>query len=111
MTFSGHQLLPHLNALQYQLLRELEKDDERFRSTYFDLELLMYALGAAWYALSEFAGNQRALLAQFPPERLRGLSFFGLEPEERDHLSYMFDSFLDAARRVQNAVIRYLSPG
>src|SRR5262245_44460337 len=111
MPFTGHKLLPHLGALQIQLLRGLEEDDDRFRSTYYDLELLPYAVGAAWHGLSEFARIERQILLDFPPDRLKGLLFFGSTPGQRDLLSYMFDNFLDAARRAQNAVIHYLSRG
>jgi hypothetical protein len=111
MAFSGHRLLPHLNVLQRQFLRGLDDDEERFRSTYFDLELLPYALGAAWHALSEFVRIQREILADFPPERLKGLAFVGLAPQRRDLLSHPFDNFIDATRRAQNAVIHYLSRG
>jgi hypothetical protein len=111
MAFSGHQLLPHLNVVQHWYLSPISEDNERFRSSYFDLELLPYALGGTWHALSEFAGIQRELVERTPPEQLEGLALFGLAADERDRLSYMFDNFLDAARRSQNAVIHYLSRG
>jgi hypothetical protein len=48
MASSGHALLPHLKVLQQHFLEPLtlKDNDERFRSTYFDLELLPYAMGA-----------------------------------------------------------------
>jgi hypothetical protein len=111
MAYSGHALLPHLNVLQEHFLKPLTDNDERFCSTYFDLELLPYAMGATRYALSEFARLQREIVAEFSAERLEGLAFFGLSPDQRDLLSYMLDNFLDSARRAQDAVIHYLSRG
>jgi hypothetical protein len=48
MASSGYALLPHLKVLQQHFLEPLtlKDNDERFRSTYFDLELLPYAMGA-----------------------------------------------------------------
>lgn len=111
MNFSGHILLPHLKLLQHQFLASTEEDDEKYRSAYFDLELLPYALGGTWYALAELARIQNEIISKYPPERLEGLVFFGLPNEDRDLLSYMVDNFLDAARRAQNSVIHYLSRG
>ena len=45
MSISGHELLPQLKILEHQFLDHLADDNERFRSTYFDLELPPYALG------------------------------------------------------------------
>ena len=109
MAYSGHTLLPHLKVLQHQLLSGLEEDDEKFRSTYFDLELLPYALGCTWHALSELARIQNAIISKYPPERITGVVFYGLPNEDRDLLSYMVDNFLDASRRAQNSVLHYLS--
>ena len=111
MSFSGYQLLPHLQALRTQLLEPLQDDHERHRSTYFDLELLPYSLGACWHALTESARIQGELIADFTPEDLAGLAFHVIKPEKRDALSFMVDAFFDAARRAQNAVIHYLSRG
>ena len=111
MALSGHQLLPHLKTLQERYLKPHENDEECFRSTYFDLELLPYAMGATWHALSEFARIQREVVERVGPERPKDAVFYGLPAEQRDLLSYMFDNFLDAARRSQNAVTHYLSKG
>ncbi len=111
MAFSGHQLLPYLRTLQDRYLKPLENDEERFRSAYFDLELLPYSMGATWYALSEFARLQREVIAEIGSERPKDAVFYGLPVAQRDILSFMFDNFLDSARRSQNAVIHYLSRG
>ena len=111
MTYSGHQLLPHLKVLQHQYLSGLSDDDEKFRSAYFDLELLPYSLGGTWHALSELARIQNDLIAKYPREQLQGAAFLGLATDERDLLSFMVDNFLDASSRAQNSVIHYLSRG
>jgi hypothetical protein len=111
MNFSGHTLIPHLNVLQNHFLGPLRNDDERFRRTYFDLEMLPYALGAAWYSLYELARVQTELVRSIPISELESTTILGLGSEPRDRMSYTIDGFLDAARRAQNGVMHYLSRG
>lgn len=110
MAFSGHQLIPHLAILQSQFLSPLEEGpDERFRSAYFDLELLPYSLGAACHSLYELARMHRDRVAHNTAPTIRETAVVVLTPHERDQLSFMADTFLDAVRRSQDAAIHYLS--
>ncbi len=109
--FSGHLLIPHLSALENRFTTPLQNDDARFRSTFFDLEMLPYALGGAWYAWYELARIQHEIVAAIPVEQFDGNTILGLGRAERDAMSYAVDAFFDAMRRSQNAVIHYLSRG
>lgn len=111
MGFSGYELLPHLQALRTQLLEPYREDDERFRSAYFDLELLPYSLASCWQAVSETARLYRETVDGVDSAELHGVVFQGLKPETRDQLSFPVDHFFGAARRAQNAVIHYLGRG
>src|SRR5947209_11031311 len=107
--FSGHLLIPHLSTLENRFIDPLKKDDARFRSAFFDLEMLPYALGGAWHAWHELARAQQEIVAAIPLGNFEGNTIQGLGRAERDKMSCMVDSFLDAGRRAQNAVIHYLS--
>ena len=64
--FSGHLLIPHLSTLENRFIDPLKKDDARFRSAFFDLEMLPYALGGAWHAWHELARAQQEIVAAIP---------------------------------------------
>ena len=101
------QLLPHLPLLINQLSGR--PDSERRLIIARQLEKLPHALSAAWYAFSQFIAAQNALV----PQGRRHVPFrplvWTLDPQEHDQMSFFLDSFLDAARRTQNAVIPYLA--
>lgn len=68
-------------------------------------------MGATWHAVSAFARIQREILAKYPHDSVEDKLFLARGAQERDLLSYMFDNFLDAARRAHNAGIRSLRRG
>ena len=109
--YSGHFLIPHLNVLQKHFLDPLRDQDDRFRATYFDLELLPYTIGAAWFALAELARVQHEASTEVKDSAFADADVIGLTSAVRDRLTFAVDGFLDAARRAQNAVIAYLGRG
>ena len=100
-------LLPNLGLLRHQL--EHGKPDEHKRSTIYSLELLPYSLGATYQAFLDFANEEQVLVdATMSKFKDKG-NIVAIGGGGRDRLCYKIDSFLEAARRAQNAVIPYIS--
>jgi hypothetical protein len=101
--------LPNLSTLREQIEPMGSADPERFRTTYFQLELLPYCLGAAYQALLDFVEAEVELAEASPPRIEEGrpvLQVIG--PAGWHRLSYRIDAFLESARRTQNALIPYI---
>ena len=107
MTTAMQCLLPNLGLLRHQLEESIPKD--QFRSTYFYLELLPYSLGATFQAFMDFTEAERELVSSLVSMLDSSPGPIAIGAGGRDKLSYRIDSFLEAARRTQNAVIPYLS--
>ena len=77
-----------------------------------ELEQLPYCLGAARAALTDLERLLRQLpevvLAGFPQQLTSG-ALIGLAPHQSLPISWRVDQFLDAARRAQNALTRYVA--
>lgn len=97
--------LPNLSFLRYQL--EEATPIERRRAAYYELELLPYSLGATVQAFFDFVQAESELLGQLPSDWRKITTIIG--SGGRDNICYRIDSFLESARRTQNAVICYMS--
>lgn len=101
-------LLPNLGTLRNQLMGPRTGDD--FSTAHLALEFLPYALGATYQALIDFIQAEHDLVLTTPTTNAQGervISVIG--STGRDKLSYKVDTFLESARRAQNAVIPYIS--
>lgn len=111
----GGSLLPQVPRLRYQfcanLLKnygELAKNFEKLRRTTANLEILPYSLGAASLAIFDLARDQIAIVNEKAAVEKSGTTS-ELSEAQRNLLGYRLDSFLDAARRAQNAIVPYLN--
>ena len=110
----GGSLLPQVPRLRYQFCADLLKNYgklamnfEQLRRTTANLEILPYSLGAASLAIFDLARDQIAIVnAKAAVEKPGTIS--ELSEAQRNLLGYRLDSFLDAARRAQNAIVPYL---
>lgn len=100
-------LLPNLGLLRFQLESAIPKD--QFREAYFYLELLPYSLGATYQAFIDYVQAERDLLTSTLANNEDKNIIHAIGAAGRDKLSYRIDTFLEAARRTQNAVIPYIS--
>lgn len=98
------QFLPNLPTLRYQL--ESAAAQEEFASTHLQLALLPYCLGATYRALVDFVEAEAELVRAHPPKDPRAIIAVGAGG--RDKLGYRIDTFLESARRTQNALIPYI---
>jgi len=108
-------LLPQVPRLRYQfcadLLKnygELAKNFEQLRRITASLEILPYCLGAASLAIFDLARDQIAIVNEKAVVEKPGTTS-ELNEAQRNLLGYRLDSFLDATRRAQNAIIPYLN--
>ena len=99
-------LLPNLGLLRCQLEGEIESAN--LKDTYYRLEQLPYSLGATYNALFEFIRAERELLAGSIKAGDENV-IHAVGPGGRNKLAYKIDSFLESARRTQNAVPLYIS--
>jgi len=100
--------LPNLGTLRHQLEGALSGAD--FRRSYFQLELLPYTLGATYQALLDFVQAERELMLGRRLTDNQGKRMMNaIGAGGRDKLAYRLDTFLESARRTQNAVIPYIS--
>lgn len=99
--------IPNIGLLRHQLEAGIPAD--QFRSSYFALELLPYSLGATCQALFDFIQEERHLVEQTFAIDSNVRTIHAIGRGGRDKLSYRIDSFLETARRTQNAVIPYIS--
>lgn len=99
--------LPNLGQLRHQI--ETATPLERARATYFHLELLPYSLGATYQALLDFVAAEREVIraAEATGAGIKAIQAVGAGG--RDKLAYRIDSFMEAGRRTQNAIIPYIS--
>jgi hypothetical protein len=104
---SGHELLPHLAAVREHLLSSQQLAPAKRKASFFDLEQLPYTIGAAVTAVLSLATTRYRIVQDYGQEVSPSVSF-GLPDIERDAMGFAVDSFLEAARRSQNAVIPYL---
>ena len=98
--------LPQLPTLRHQLLRRFDPQnqaDER-RALALDLEFLPYALVAAKGAVERFIEAQEDLVRQAFPE---GSTCTERRQLDWWELGHAIDSFLDAAVKTQDAMIKY----
>lgn len=104
------QLLAHLPEVKHRILRKLAVDDnERVRVAVIELEMLPYTLSAARYACIQVLRSQLLMVEGFFREQPDFRGVFVLSSEQQSELSFAVDSFLESARRTQNALIPYLS--
>lgn len=110
----GGLLLPQVPRLRYQLCADLlknygeqAKNFEQLRRTTASLEILPYSLGAASLAIFDLARDQIAIVTAKAAAEKPGTTS-ELSEAQRNLLGYRLDSFLDAARRAQNAIVPYL---
>jgi hypothetical protein len=105
-------LISHLPILKDYLTFRDGLDSDSVRVTGMSLEQLPYCLDNAYYSILQVVRLQqdiaKTLKEDLPSDNLiRRI----LESSERDPIAFMIDSFLDSARRTQNALIPYLSRG
>lgn len=86
---------------------ELAKNFEQLRRITAGLEILPYSLGAASLAIFDLARDQIAIVKAKAAVEKPGTTS-ELSEAQRNLLGYRLDSFLDAARRAQNAIVPYL---
>jgi hypothetical protein len=98
------QLLPHLSVLIYKLMADCQKDDKKYTAKQWDLQQLPYSLRATYDAYLRFAEGCRKLAASLDSNSNRLI----LTPAHTYEISFAIDSFLEAGRRTQNALISYL---
>lgn len=106
---SAHDLLPHLNTLQHLFTDRVRDDHDAYRTTFYDLERLPHALGAAGYAVSELARLQQKFADEVPDQAFQEADVIGLSSEARDAMTFTVDAFFDACRRAQDGLIPYLT--
>lgn len=123
---SGEALLPQVPFLRYQFFPHFSKipigqdialaeladgvkgfDLNDWRQLNVCLDLLPYSLGAASLAMFDLARDQAAIV-EAKSEKGDRSSIAELQSAERNLLGNRLDSFLDAGRKAQNAVIPYL---
>ena len=111
---TGISLLPQVPRLRYQFCanylknyKQLHLNLEQVRRVTVSLEVLPYCLGAALLAMFDLARDQIAIVTAKTSSEKPG-TILELSETERNMLCYRLDSFLDAARRAQNAIVPYL---
>lgn len=107
MYFKIGELIPDLHRLQDNLIPEME--EEEYRSTVFHLEMLPYSLMATQNAFHNCISTHKDILEEMEARGLDDNTTLHLSPVERERLGFPIDSFLEAARRTQNALRPYLS--
>lgn len=101
---AGNQLFPHLSALIYKLTADSREDHKKYIAKQWDLQQLPYSLRATYDAYLRFAEGCRKLAATFDINSGR----LTVTPADAYEISFAIDSFLEAGRRTQNALICYL---
>lgn len=104
----GDDLVPLLQFARTQLLPPME-DKSAFDHVSLQLEQLPYCLGALSYAYLEFVATLHATVIFDIAKTPSPSGIHVLRPEERDRVCFLIDSFLEAGRRSQNALIPYVS--
>jgi hypothetical protein len=103
------ELLPLVPTLRHQLTDAFGPDDPKRTTTLLNLEMLPYSLGATQDALHRYLQIHADLATSAVARMGAGVGLSVLSPAERDSLAYTVDSFLEAGRRTQNAVVPYLT--
>jgi hypothetical protein len=103
---AGDLLVPAVGKLHSQLTAASKNGEPLRRDLAHELELLPYALGAAYLAVSEVLCAVEQVAHAHEP---KGGEFVVVPPESRYLVGYKIDAFLDAARRAQNAITFYWS--
>jgi hypothetical protein len=106
---SGEQLIPHLPRLLHKLAGSLDADWDILRARAFQLEQLPYALGSTCLSFFEFIHLQNGLVTTVLQQVADRNVIQVLSTDHRNLMSFKIDSFLDAARRTQNALLPYIS--
>ena len=104
--YPGQPFLPHLGRLITQLEMTCVDAEER-RRLQLHLEHLPYTLRAAQTAIEQLVLTANDVLAKHRPQQQGDV--YMITAFYRDRLNFFVDTFLDAARRIQNAVIPYIS--
>jgi hypothetical protein len=103
-------LIPHIANVQHRILQRIPPEAyDRYQVTTLELEMLPYSLAAAHHFALQVVGTQVRVVNALPDEHLKGTLFHGLDADHQREISFAIDSFLEAARRAQNALIPYLS--
>lgn len=101
-------LVPHLEELQIRLGADILKDSARSRVDALQLEQLPYCLGATFNALERILTAVAEVFASGTPHP-GGIHI--PPPDVRDILGFALDTFLESARRTQNALCCYVGKG
>jgi hypothetical protein len=108
--YTIEELVPHLSELREHLLGKPGSTRiEEYRGTLLRLEMLPYSLMACQTALYECVSAQEQLLGQISSRGLDDKTTLHLSPRECEELAHPVDTFLESARRCQNALAYYLS--
>lgn len=114
-------LIPHIAVLKDYLIRkdgnradnsmseeEWKKANDTMRSRVMLLEQLPYFLDSSCFFISQIIKLQLSLV-ETKINLLSNPNVHNLTPDERDPIAFMTDSFFNSARRVQDAIIPYVS--
>lgn len=101
------KFLPNLGILRNQIGLTIPND--KIKSNTLELDLLPYALEAAHCALLDFNRDVLDLYEEQYPAGSDASIRTVVGPGGRNKIGYRIDSFFEASRRAQNAIIPYLS--
>lgn len=104
------ELLAHLPEVKHRLLNKIPADDyERERIATIELEMLPYAVAAAQHSCLQVVRAQLRVVDEVFRNEGTLLGVFVMSPTQQRELSFAIDTFLESARRAQNALVPYLS--
>lgn len=102
-------LFPHLPEVTFRLMSKIPiEHGDRRRTAIIELEMLPYAMAATYHSCLQVVRTQLRVVESVFREHGSVQGVVLLSPVHQNELSFALDTFLESARRAQNALTPFL---